>query len=507
MGRILHSGLSTGGVAVGKAFFPGGSHLSAPHGADGAAATLDEAFNKERNRLEALAAESDIFAAHLEILEDPTLRESIEACIRRGMAPAAAVDEACSSICAMFKEIDDEYLRARVDDIRDICANLRRSLDPGAGRDPWEGLPDGAVIVSEELFPSDLAGLDFSRVRALVTCKGSLTGHVFIIARGKGVPAVTGIDISQIHPGDKLLVDGAKGEVIIEPSEAELDRTGALVSGLSGVCAIGQESRWNVRYSRPDGSRVAVLGNAANADEVSAAIEGGAEGIGVFRTEFMFMAAKDFPSEEVQFEWYSEAVRRCKGKPILFRTLDIGGDKALPYWPLEKEANPFLGVRGIRLSLRRPEILRAQLRAMVRASAFGPVKIMIPMVVSPSEVVAVRTILNEAVRDLDPDRAVPLGIMVETPAAALTARSLAEVSDFFSIGTNDLTQYILAADRMNDSVSDIYNPLHPAVLEAVRLTVEAAHEAGIPVGVCGEMAADPVAAKALANLGVDYLSI
>lgn len=422
----------------------------------------------------AMSADDDeILAAHLEMMEDPMLSEAVEAAIADGLQAEDAVRSACSEICAMFADIDDEYLRARVDDVRDICNQMERALLGTLSINPFARLPENSVIVAEELFPSDTAMMDFSKIAGFITAKGSTTSHVCIIARSKGIPAIVGYDISGIKTGDKIEIG--------EDDSLE-------------ACPV-----------------VPVYCNAASVEDVKTAIEAGAEGIGLFRTEFLFMQATGLPSEDEQYETYRAALVACGGRPLTIRTLDIGGDKSLPYLPMQKEDNPFLGLRGIRFCLAHPEILRTQLRALVRAAAEVPeseLRIMIPMVDLPEEVLEVSAMLDDEKSSLGLENVpVGLGIMVETPAALFNARELASCSDFFSLGTNDLTQYVMAADRGNSKVAYLYDTVCPAMRRAIEMAVFAAHEAGISVGVCGEAASDPAAAAVLAELGVDYLSV
>ena len=468
--------------------------------------TLDEAFEAERNRLGALTedgAASDIFAAHLEMLDDPLLRESIENHISEGMTDLKAVEASSDEIASMLSGSGDEYLAARADDVRDVCRGLADSLCGGPS-DPFADLPDEAVIVAEELFPSDTARMDFGKVRAFVTARGSVTSHVSIIARGRGIPAVLGADVSPIKDGDLLLVDGDNSEVRINPSGEEV---------------AGFRRRTGRRNFFPEETRrmlkeagVRIYANAGSIEDVRAAIKCGVEGIGLFRTEFLFLEGASLPDEEEQYRIYREVVEACEGKPVTIRTMDIGGDKAVPGLDLPEEDNPFLGMRAIRISLARPDLFKAQVRAILRASAHGKVRMMLPMVARVDELTAAKGIVADCMDELEAsgtafDKSVEVGIMVETPAAVFIADSLAAEADFFSIGTNDLTQYIMAVDRGNASVSYLYDPLDPAVRFAVRMVAEAARKAGIPVGVCGEATADPRAVEYFCEVGVDSLSL
>lgn len=468
--------------------------------------TLEEALSLERQRIEALIKESPvpgIFSAHLEILEDPLLLDTINTNISEGMAPAEAVKAAGEEIAGMFSGIDDEYLKARADDARDICRCLENSLS-GISGDPFENLPEDAVIVAEELFPSDTAKMDLNKVKAFVTAKGSPTSHVRIIARSKGIVSVTGVNISDLHQGDRLLVLEDEAKVIVNPDERTIE---SFRPRMTGGNLFPEEARWAVKESG-----VRIQGNAGSVEDVEAAIRSGADGIGLFRTEFIFMGSEIPPTEEEQYQVYREAVQACEGKPLTIRTLDVGGDKPVPCLDLPREDNPFLGMRGIRLSLSRKDLFGEQIRAILRASAHGIIKIMFPMVTRVAEIIEAKELVSEIKASLEAegipfDKDIETGIMVETPAAVLAADLLAAETDFFSVGTNDLTQYIMAAGRDNASVSYLLDPLDDAMVRALRMIVESARGKGIPVGVCGEAAADPKVAPVLCGLGVDSLSV
>lgn len=453
---------------------------------NGAVRSFADAFEKVKEDLSAAGtatAAASVAAAHLEMLEDPMLKEAVEAGLAAGKSGPEAIDDACSSICAMFSSIDDEYLRSRVDDVRDIFGRLREAM---CGDEDVRTIPPGSVIVAEELLPSAAAKIDFGRVAGILCHRGSATSHVCIIAHSVGVPIRVGVDISGISDGDLVEVD--------DP----------LAGGPEAVA---------VRL-RAAGRKVYV--NAGSLEDVRAAMAAGADGIGLFRTEFLFMGRGSMPSREEQRDIYLEAMEVCGGRPFTLRLLDIGGDKSLPYLPLPAEDNPFLGVRGVRLGLAHPELYRAQLEAVASAASalrerhpgwFGqgsPVRVMIPMVSSVEEIRRVREMLAAIAGE---DAPVSVGIMVETPASVLDASALAAECDFFSVGTNDLTQYVMAADRGNAAVADLYDPLSPAVRRAVELAVAAAHAAGIPAGICGELASDPRATAFLLAAGLDSFSL
>ena len=443
--------------------------------------TFSQAYDTVHAELSAAAEDDPIFAAHLEILEDPMLAEGIEELTAEGLSEHEALTRTCTSICSMFAGIDDEYLRARVDDVRDVCARLERSMCGTSVE--LADIPDGCVLVSEELLPSDTAILDFSRIRGILSQKGSSTSHVCIIAHSKGIPIQVGVSIDGIQDGDIVCVDDPM------VGNSVIDR----------IRSSGRE----------------LYANAGSLDEIRAAIDAGADGIGLFRTEFLFLSSTSgMPSFEQQREIYLEALLICAGKPLTFRTLDIGGDKQLPWLHLPQEDNPFLGVRGIRLCLKNPEILSTQLSAIISAAEQvrdshpewfedrpSPVRIMFPMVDTAEEVRAAKALVP------CPGSLVQFGFMIETPAAVLNVDSIAGECSFCSLGTNDLTQYVMAADRGNAELSYLYDPLCPAMLKAIGMAVSAAHTAGIHTGICGELASDPRATDLLIDLGVDSLSV
>ena len=387
---------------------------------------------------------------------------------------------------AMFEGIDDEYLRARADDVRDIFGRLRAAM-AGESSGGQVQMPGGCILVAEELLPSDTALIDFKALGGILCHKGSSTSHVCIIARAKGVPIQVGADISGIKDGDTVQVD--------DP----------LSGSLQSIA------------SRARASGLKVYVNAANLDEIRSGLAAGAEGVGIFRTEFLFLNRSSMPSREEHAAIYREALLACAGRPLTLRTMDIGGDKDLPYLPLTAEDNPFLGLRGIRFSMLHQDVFIPQLQGALDAARSvreihpewfeegSPMHLIIPLVSKAEEILQVRALLSS----LNPDygRLLELGIMIETPAAVLDAPALAAESDFFSVGTNDLTQYIMAADRGNASVGYLYDSFAPPVRRALELTVRAAHDAKIPVGICGEMASDPRATGILIDLGFDSLSL
>ena len=418
-----------------------------------------------------------VFETHLEMLHDPMVREAVEAGKASGLSDLEAVKAAEESICAVFSGIEDEYLRARVDDVRDVFRRLTEAICGDDSDLPQAPATDtkGArvVLVAEELLPSDMVNLDLNGIAGIICRHGSPTSHVCIISHSKGIPIQIGVDISGIKDGDIVSVD--------DP--------------MVGSTLLSQIVR---------SARRRVYVNASSLDEVVEAIASGAEGIGLFRTEFFFMHRGSLPTFEEQRDYYMQLLDATKGHPLNLRLLDVGGDKQLPYLPVEKEDNPFMGVRGIRFLLKHRDILETQIAAALAAAEQfpGQLSLLIPMVSTIEEVRAVREIMGH-----DTEGLVRLGVMIETPASVFCAPGIAAECDFMSIGTNDLTQYVMAVDRSNAEVSSLYDPLSPALRSALAITVDAAHAAGIPVGVCGELASDPRATGFLIDLGVNVLSI
>lgn len=474
---------------------------------------FDAAVAAAEGELEKLAGANEIFAAHLELAADPMLMENVAEKIAEGMTAADAVHAASGELAALFAQIDDEYLRARADDVRDVCRRILRQLVPSE-TDPFAAIPDGSILAADELAPSDTARIDFSRVRGVVTRCGSATSHLAILARNRNLPAVVGLgdDFDRLDDGTIVVLDGPAGELLIAPDEhtaAEYRRRMEEAEARSAAADAYASQPVTTR----DGRALDVLANAGSVDEVERAIRSGADGIGLFRSEFLYMQRQDgFPDEQVQTAAYARAAELCGGRPLVIRTLDIGGDKSLPYYRFPEEENPFLGWRAIRVSLELRDMFRTQLRAILRASARGGVRVMFPMIVSLAELRDALALLEECKEELRRqevpfDDRIPVGVMIETPAAVFMADELAAEVDFFSIGTNDLTQYVLAVDRGNRRIAAMYDTLHPAVVRAMRLTVDAAHRHGCEVGICGEFAGCAAHAELLVGLGFDELSV
>ena len=444
--------------------------------------------------------EAGIFRTQLLVLDDPLFMDSVRALILDDCCTAEdAVDRTVLALAEKFKALDDPRFRERAADVRDVGQRLIRNL---AGA-PDSSQPGAGILFAANLAPSEVSLLEPAQVAAIVTEEGSAAGHAAILARALNICAVMGLKdaLARVCDGDPVLVDGTSGEVVLHPAESTIERYRQRRRRQQAAL-----ERLAPQKDLPaitlDGFRVELAANIAGPQGVPAALAAGAESVGVVRTEFLFLGRDTMPSEEEQFEVYKEIVSAMAPRRVIIRTLDLGADKELPYCQFAHEHNPALGMRGVRLCLRQEQIFRTQLHAIARAAGFGNAAIMLPMISDISEVRRSKEILGRmAAQD------VPLGIMVETPAAAIMAGDLAAEVEFFSIGTNDLVQYVLAVDRLDQHLADLYQPFHPAVLRLIRTVCEAAHRHGKWVGVCGEMAADPLAVALFLGLGVDELSM
>jgi phosphotransferase system enzyme I (PtsI) len=453
-----------------------------------------------------------IYDAHLMMLDDPELHRAVVDAIRSTHRNAGVVfRDYMAQIAARLERVEDEYLRERHADVLDVERRVLRFLVGGGQR--GLDLPEPSVVIAHELGPSDVALLDRGRVLALVTEVGSRTSHSAIVARGRGIPAVVGARgvLSKVRTGETSLVDGFTGEVELQPSPETLTRYRARRARLDEdlLSLRGLQGQPSVTL---DGKRIELGANIELPDEVEQVMSAGADGVGLFRTEFFYLDRAELVSEEEQFQAYRAVAERLAPRPVVFRTMDLGGDKVASYLGTTHESNPFLGYRGIRFALHHPEVFRAQLRAIYRASAFGQVRLMFPMISRLDELERATDLCAEVAAELARtgvpfDRTLQVGMMVETPSAVWEADLMARIASFFSIGTNDLTQYTLAMDRDNQQLAQLYEPLSPAILRSIRHTVDAGHAAGRWVGVCGEMAGDPRVAVLLVGLGVDELSV
>ncbi|MBC2579613.1 phosphoenolpyruvate--protein phosphotransferase [Clostridium sp. DJ247] len=468
---------------------------------------------KEKAAREMGADKAAVFESHIMLLDDPEFTGAVEMGIEGNSINAEkALQDVIEMYAGIFAAMEDEYMRERGADVKDVGKRILANLAGKISADSDE-LGANTVVVAHDLTPSDTAQLDKSKVVAFLTNIGGRTSHSAIMARTLEIPAVVGLqDItSSVKNGDTIIVDGIEGIAIVNPDEETIKAYEAKKEAFEKERE-ELKKLISVKTVTKAGKRVEVVGNIGKPEDVHQVIENGGDGVGLFRTEFLYMDRDDMPSEEEQFESYKYAAEKLEGRPVIIRTLDIGGDKKLPYLPLPEEMNPFLGYRAIRLCLDREDIFKTQLRALLRASAFGNIKIMFPMIASLEEFLQAKEILKACMEELRKEgknfnENLETGIMVEIPAAAVYADELAKHVDFFSIGTNDLIQYTLAADRMNEKISYLYNPMHPAVLKLIKMTIEAAHKEGKWCGMCGEMAGDEKAIPTLVEYGLDEFSM
>lgn len=468
---------------------------------------------KERTLLTLGKDKADIFDGHITLLEDEDLLEEINDLLEEGEITAEfALKTQIEEYCKMLSNLEDAYLRERAADLQDIGKRWLYNVAEVAIVD-LSSLPADTVIVAKDLTPSDTAQVDLENVLAFVTEIGGKTAHSSIMARSLELPAVvgTGNICSLVNNGEMIIVDALAGEIILNPTQEELESYQEKQRKFLQEKEMLKQLQHKAAISK-DGVEVGVWCNIGSPKDVKGVLNNGGQGIGLYRTEFLFMNNDRFPSEEEQFEAYKEVAMALEGKPVTIRTMDIGGDKSLPYMELPKEENPFLGWRAIRVCLDRIEILETQFKALLRASAFGTIKIMLPMIMDITEIRRAKALLEKCKAELKEkgiafDEKIPLGIMVETPAVAFRAKYFAKEVDFFSIGTNDLTQYTLAVDRGNENISHLYDSYNPAVLQAIQASIEGAHEAGIQISMCGEFAGDEKATALLFGMGLDAFSM
>lgn len=455
-------------------------------------------------------AHAQIFEVHQMMLEDEDYDDAIRTIIRsEGLNAEYAVAQTGASFATMFAEMDDPYMQARASDIKDISDRLVRNL---SGEEEMSEMSEPSILVADDLTPSETVQMDKTKILAFVTVHGSTNSHTAILARMMNIPALIGVpvDLNRLENGMHAIVDGKDGAFYLSPDDA-------LVEAARQKQAQEKEQRellvqYKGRASTTKcGCKVPVYANISNASDMSYVLENDAEGIGLFRSEFLYLGRDALPDEEEQFEAYRKVLEMMDGKKVVIRTLDIGADKNVSYLGLGKEDNPAMGYRAIRICLERPEVFKPQLRAMLRAAKYGNLAIMYPMIISTEEVLSIRKIVEEVANELEQENipyAVPeQGIMIETPAAVMMGEELAELVDFFSIGTNDLTQYTLAIDRQNNRLDRFYQPHHEAVLRMIRMTVEAAHKHGKWVGICGELGADTTLTEQFVRMGIDELSV
>ncbi len=453
-----------------------------------------------------------IMGAHIEFAEDEGIREMVNGSIESGMCAEQAVSEAYDMYYNMFSNMEDELFRERAADVADVKTGLLADL-LGQELVDLSTLPENSVVVVRELTPSMTADIDKENVAAIVTETGGRTSHSAIIARALEIPAVLSVAdaTTNIKTGDMVIVDGTLGKVISTPSDHDLEHYRAKAKQYAEE-KIALEAYRGKETTTADGEKKLLVANIGNPDDANVAAEHDCEGVGLFRSEFLFMDAKELPTEDEQFAAYQKVALRMKNQPVIIRTLDVGGDKEIPYLDLVKEENPFLGYRAVRYCLANPEQYKVQLTALLRASAFGDIKIMVPLVTNLDEIRQVKDLVKECMAELDArgvsyNKDIEVGTMIETPAASLIADDLAAECDFFSIGTNDLIGYTMCADRGNDKVGYLYEVYQPAVLRSLKRIIEEGNKAGIMVGMCGEAAADPLLIPVLLSFGLGEFSV
>ena len=481
---------------------------------------VDEALEKSKEQLQKLydkavqevgEASAAIFEVHQMMLEDDDYLEAIQNTIRTEQINAEyAVAATGDNFAEMFASMDDDYMKARSADIKDISERLVRNL---SGQDDADlSSIEPSIIVADDLSPSETVQMDKDKILAFVTVHGSTNSHTAILARMMNIPALIGVDmdLEELHTGMEAVVDGFQGVVIFDPDETMKAQTTEKMAEEAEKLRLLQELKGKENVTL-DGHKINIYANIGSVGDIGYVMENDAGGIGLFRSEFLYLGRNDFPTEEEQFQAYKQAVQMMAGKKVIIRTLDIGADKQVDYFNLGNEDNPAMGYRAIRICLKQPEIFKTQLRALLRAAVYGNLSIMYPMITSTEEVKKIYEIVAEVEEELKAQEIqykIPeQGIMIETPAAAIISDRLAEMVDFFSIGTNDLTQYTLAIDRQNEKLDEFYNPHHEALLRMIQMVVDNAHKCGKWAGICGELGADTTLTEEFVRMGLDELSV
>ena len=456
-------------------------------------------------------ANAAIFEVHQMMMEDEDYLDAIHNMISTEMVNAEyAVAVTGDNFSEMFSGMDDDYMKARAADVKDISNRLGRNL---AGTEEMDlGTMEPSIIVADDLSPSETVQMDKEKILAFVTVHGSVNSHTAILARMMNIPALIGVpvDLNKIHTGMQAVVDGFNGEVIFEPSEEICQKTVLRMEEEAEKLRLLQDLKGKENVTL-DGKRIDIYANIGNVSDIGYVLENDAGGIGLFRSEFLYLGRTDFPTEEEQYQAYKQAAQMMAGKKVVIRTLDIGADKQADYFNLGKEDNPAMGYRAIRICLKQQDIFKTQLRALLRAAVHGNIAIMYPMITSTEEVSMIYGVVKEVQEELEsaqvPYRLPEQGIMIETPAAVMISDELAEMVDFFSVGTNDLTQYTLAIDRQNEKLDDFYNPHHKAILRMLRIAADNAHKCGKWIGICGELGADMELTEEFLRMGIDELSV
>ncbi|WP_295797708.1 phosphoenolpyruvate--protein phosphotransferase [Mucilaginibacter sp.] len=516
------------GIAIGRAFIiqkkatvATGILLNGPAEIEVAIAQFDKAVTSAVNEVESIKINSPalsdndfaILETQIELLSDPEIRESvIEKIESEHKNTSDALLETIAGFVQVFESMEDAYMRARAADVQDIGDRILKNLGNSGPANQLAFKPD-TIIIAEDLSPSDTIAMDITKVIGFATQAGSQTSHAAIIAKARGIPAIVGCgaDLIDIKNDDVIILDAISGEVFINPNQQILDEY-LIKRNVYQRRAVELKALHDVPAITTDGMQITLTANISGAGDLVNVFDNGGEGVGLLRTELLYMNRDTFPTEDEQFEFYKNTALQAKGKPVIVRTIDIGGDKHLPYFNLPAELNPFLGYRAIRVCLDRKDLFITQLKAILRASVFGDLKIMFPMISNIQEIRSAKSILEEAKEELRKDglpfkSGIKVGIMIEIPSAAITADLLAKEVDFFSIGTNDLCQYTLAVDRMNDKISHLYDPFNPAVLRLISFVIEQGAKQNIHVGMCGEMAADPLATLLLMGMGLKEFSM
>lgn len=527
--KILHGVPASGGISIGPAYLYHPQGFSAPRRTLKTEEVKEEltrfnnALLKTRTQIAELESKvkeklgeehATIFQAHQVMLDDPLFSDEIpEAIQARRLNAEYLLHEALEKFKTAMATLDDEYFRERGGDIQDVGNRVLRNLIGGGEKEQLKKLDREVILIANDLAPSDTVTLSTETIKAFCTDVGGRTSHVAIVARSLALPAVVGMQniTSEIQDGDLLIVDGNKGLVVINPQPQTLKQYQRLKEAYEAFQKSLEELQ-TLPAITPDGHQITLAANIEIPQELDELARHGAEGIGLFRTEFLYMNKEVSPTEEEQYQSYKELATKTGVNPAIIRTLDLGGDKFLSHLNPSNESNPFLGLRAIRLCLKNPDLFKVQLRAILRAAAHGPIKIMFPMISTLAEVRESKILLNQCIQQLKREgqvfrSGIEIGVMIEIPSAAIMADLIIEEVDFLSIGTNDLIQYTLAVDRVNESVAYLYDPLNPSILRLIRMTVEAAHKAGKWVGMCGEMAGDPQFVPLLLGMDLDELSV